>query len=67
MPLDPNASTGDNIREFRTGKTFARTARKFGAKRANQQAVAVALHTEDEGSIPRSTRERAARAFLRGN
>jgi len=32
-----------NIKEFHKGKTFARTARKFGKKRANKQAVAVAF------------------------
>jgi len=40
---------GDNIREFRTGKTFQRTAAKFGKARAEKQAVAVALHQQDEG------------------
>ena len=40
---------GDNIREFRTGKTFAHTEQKFGKARAEKQAVAVALHQQDEG------------------
>ena len=40
---------GDNIREFRTGKTFAHTAAKFGKKDAERQALAVALHQQDEG------------------
>jgi hypothetical protein len=31
-----------NIREFHTGKTYARTKRKFGKKRADKQAVAAA-------------------------
>jgi hypothetical protein len=41
---------GDNIREFRTGKTFARTENKFGKKRAEKQALAVALHEQDQSS-----------------
>ena len=41
---------GDNIREFRTGKTFAHTSEKFGKKRAEKQAIAVALHQQDQSS-----------------
>ena len=49
MPLIPGQGhVGDNIREFRTGKTFAHTEAKFGKARAEKQALAVALHTEDE-------------------
>lgn len=32
-----------NIREFHTGKTYARTARKYGKAAANRQAIAVGL------------------------
>jgi hypothetical protein len=32
----------ENIAEFHKGKTYARTARKFGKSRANKQAVAAA-------------------------
>lgn len=45
MPLKPGksrATISQNIREFHTGKTFKRTAAKFGKARANKQAVAVA-------------------------
>lgn len=45
MPLDPRASVGTNIKEFRTGKTFAHTKAKFGAARAQKQAIAVAMST----------------------
>lgn len=43
LPLTPGASVGTNIKEFRGGKTFAHTLHKFGAKRAQAQAVAVAM------------------------
>jgi len=46
MPLSRGTSpktVSKNIREFRTGPTFARTAAKFGEARAQKQAVAVAL------------------------
>jgi hypothetical protein len=48
MPLKAGKSrktVSNNIREFATGKTFAKTAAKFGKKRAEKQAVAVALST----------------------
>ncbi len=32
-----------NISEFHKGPTFARTAKKFGKKKADAQAIAVAL------------------------
>jgi hypothetical protein len=32
-----------NIREFHTGKTYARTKKKYGSKRANKQAIAAAI------------------------
>lgn len=56
MPLTPGSSKktiGKNIAEFHTGKTYARTAAKFGKKRADKQAIAVAL------SEARKSRKRA--------
>lgn len=47
MPLKPGRSKATirkNIEEFHTGKTYAHTKRKFGKKRADKQAVAVALN-----------------------
>lgn len=47
MPLKKGrsrATISKNIAEFHKGKTFARTARKFGKKRADKQAVAAALN-----------------------
>lgn len=46
MPLKPgknNKVVSENIREFHKGKTYAKTAAKFGAAKARRQAVAVAL------------------------
>ena len=46
MPLKKSGSKkaiSENIEEFHTGKTYARTKAKFGKKRADKQAVAVAL------------------------
>ena len=35
----------ENIKEFHKGKTYARTARKYGKEKANKQAVAAAYAT----------------------
>lgn len=46
MPLKKGKSRktiSTNIKEFHTGKTYAHTKNKFGKKRADKQAVAVAL------------------------
>jgi len=46
MPLKRGSSrktVSSNIRELHKGPTYARTRRKFGAARANKQAVAIAL------------------------
>jgi hypothetical protein len=44
MPLDPKASVSENIRELHTGKTFSKTKKKFGKKKADKQAVAIAMN-----------------------
>ena len=43
MPLTPGAPVSESIRELHTGKTFRHTAAKFGKKRADAQAVAIAI------------------------
>ena len=46
MPLKSGKSkkvVSSNISEFHTGKTYAATKAKFGKKRADKQAVAVAM------------------------
>jgi len=58
MPLKAGTSRptiSSNIEEFHTGKTYAATKAKFGAERANKQAVAVALSKarESGASIPK--------------
>ena len=46
MPLKKGTSkktVSKNIKEFHHGKTFAKTEKKFGKKKADKQAVAVAM------------------------
>jgi len=46
MPLKKGkskATVSSNIREFHKGGTYARTRKKFGKKKADKQAVAVAM------------------------
>ena len=43
MPLPAGQEVGKSIRELRTGKTFRHTRKKFGRKRAEKQALAIAL------------------------
>ena len=46
MPLSKGSSRATisgNIREFHKGQTYAHTSAKFGKRRANAQAVAVAM------------------------
>jgi hypothetical protein len=46
MPLKKGksqATVSSNISEFHKGKTYGKTRRKFGKKRADKQAVAVAM------------------------
>lgn len=47
MPLESGSgrkTISSNIEELHTGKTFKRTKKKFGKKRANKQAIAIALN-----------------------
>lgn len=48
MPLKKGKSkkvVSENISEFHGGQTYQKTRAKFGKKRADKQAVAVALST----------------------
>lgn len=54
MPLLKGKSKkiiSSNISEFHKGKTFKATAKKFGKKKANKQAIAVALNTARKSKI----------------
>lgn len=49
MPLVKSASkaaTDENFDEFRHGKTFAKTAKKFGKQKALKQMEAVVLNNK---------------------
>lgn len=51
MPLKKGkskATVSSNISEFHKGKTYAKTKRKFGKKKADKQAVAVAMSKKRE-------------------
>jgi hypothetical protein len=58
MPLKPGKSkevVSQNISEFHKGPTYAHTAQKFGKKKADKQAVAVALENARRHSQGRSS------------
>lgn len=53
MPLTPGSSRkviSRNISEFHTGKTYARTKRKYGKRTADRQAVAAAMSNARRGT-----------------
>ncbi len=55
MPLKKTASKkgiSKNIEEFHGGETYAKTKSKFGKKRADKQAVAVALNIARKAGGP---------------
>ena len=54
MPLDPGEDTGDAIDELQHGKTYARTKKKFGKKKARKQAIAIALKNKRKGTSKRA-------------
>lgn len=61
MPLSKKKGkkqVGKNIREFRKGATFRRTKRKFGAKKAQKQAIAVAMKA---AGVSRKKKKKAKR------
>jgi hypothetical protein len=43
MPLPPGEDVGTAIRELHTGKTYRRTKKKLGKKKADKQSVAIAI------------------------
>ena len=62
MPLvqsDSSAATRDNFREFGKGRTYRKTRRKFGKKRANKQRIAVVLSNKRKAAAKKTKRKRA--------
>jgi hypothetical protein len=49
LPLKPGQDVGTSIRELRSGKTYRHTQKKFGRKRAQRQAIAIALKNKRAG------------------
>lgn len=52
MPLlkgTSNEVVSANIRELHKGATFKRTRKKFGKKKANKQAIAIAMSQKANG------------------
>jgi len=49
MPLKPGAPVGDTIKELKTGSTYARTAKRYGAAKAHKQSVAIAMKNARAG------------------
>jgi hypothetical protein len=43
------STISSNIGELHSGKTYARTRRKFGKKKANKQAIAIAMSEARKG------------------
>jgi hypothetical protein len=59
MPLRKGAKVGDSIRELHEGKTFAKTKAKFGKKRAQKQAIAIAEKNKRAGKSGKKSMKRA--------
>jgi hypothetical protein len=60
MPLeksDTQAATEENFDEVRHGKTFKRTAKKYGKKRAQKQMVAIVLKNKREAQRKKSRKK----------
>ena len=49
MPLKPGAEVGESISELHGGKTYKRTKRKYGKKRAQKQSIAIAYANKRKG------------------
>lgn len=59
MPMTPGADVGTGIKEFRTGSHYRHTKKKYGKKRAEKQALAVALK---ESRTPAKSRHKHRKA-----
>ena len=61
MPLKRGASretVSENISELHGGKTYAHTKKKYGKKRAQKQAIAIALSEQRKSGGKRTRRKR---------
>jgi hypothetical protein len=61
MPLiqsDTQAATRDNFHELRHGKTFRRTAKKYGKKRARKQMIAAVLSNKRKAAAKKKARRK---------
>ncbi len=61
MPLihsDTQAATEANFHELRHGKTFSKTRKKYGKKKAQKQMVAIALKNKRESRKKKARRKR---------
>lgn len=63
MPLE--GDTGDRIRELHSGKTYKRSLKRFGKKKADKQSVAIALESQRRDGKRKSSRK-AKRKRIRG-
>lgn len=60
MPFDPNASKEEMFEELGKGKTYARTKKKGGRKKANKQRVAIVLSAQRKAEAKKKHRKHAA-------
>jgi hypothetical protein len=59
MPLKKGTSrrtVSENISELHEGRTYGRTRRKFGTKKANKQAIAIALSQKRKSAAKKRKR-----------
>jgi hypothetical protein len=57
VPLDPGEDVGDSLDELSHGKTYAKTKKKYGAKKARKQSIAIALKNKRKGKSSKKARK----------
>jgi len=60
VPLRKGADPDETIPELHEGRTYKRTRKKRGKKKADKQAIAIALKNAREGKKGRKHHKRAA-------